>query len=57
MENFILLLPLDNLSNINNLIEDAIKKGDKVSINQVGQAVRIHFQFQSMQESLQQAIG
>ncbi len=57
MENFILLLPLDNLSNINNLIEDAIKKGDKVSINQVGQAVRIHFQFQSMQENLQQAIG
>ncbi len=45
MENFILLLPLDNLSNINNLIEDAIKKGDKVSINQVGQAVRIHFSF------------
>lgn len=56
MENFILLLPLDNLSNINNLIEDAIKKGDKVSINQVGQAVRIHFQFQSIQETLQQAI-
>lgn len=57
MENFVLLLPLDSLSNINNLIEDAIKKGDKVSINKVGEAVRIHFQFQSMQEKFQQVIG
>ena len=57
MENFVLLLPLDSLSNINNLIEEAIKKGDKVSINKVGEAVRIHFQFQSMQEKLQQVIG
>jgi len=57
MENFVLLLPLDSLSNINNLIEDAIKKGDKVSINKVGEAVRIHFQFQSMKDKLQQVIG
>lgn len=57
MENFVLLLPLDSLSNINNLIEEAIKKGDKVSINKVGEAVRIHFQFQFMQEKLQQVIG
>lgn len=57
MENFVLLLPLDSLSNINNLIEESIKKGDKVSINKVGEAVRINFQFQSMQEKLQQVIG
>lgn len=57
MENFVLLLPLDSLSNMNNLIEEAIKKGDKVSINKVGEAVRIHFQFQSIQEKLQQVIG
>jgi hypothetical protein len=57
MENFVLLLPLDSLSNMNNLIEEAIKKGDKVSINKVGEAVRIHFQFQSMQEKLQQNVG
>lgn len=57
MENFVLLLPFDSLSNINNLIEDAIKKGDKVSINKVGEAVKIHFQFQSMQEKFQQVIG
>ena len=57
MENFILLLPIDSLSNINNLIEEAIKKGDKVSINKVGEAVRINFQFQSLQEKLQKVIG
>ena len=57
MQNFVLLLPIDSLSNINNLIEESIKKGDKVSINKVGNAVRINFQFQSTQEKLQQAIG
>jgi hypothetical protein len=57
MENFVLLLPIDSLTNISNLIEDAIKKGDKVSINKVGEAVRIHFQFQSMQDKFQQVIG
>ncbi|HQR94386.1 MAG TPA: hypothetical protein PLZ97_13640 [Sediminibacterium sp.] len=57
MENFVLLLPIDSLSNINNLIEESIKKGDKVSINKVGEAVRIHFQFQHMHEKIQQAIG
>jgi hypothetical protein len=57
MENFVLLLPIDSLTNISNLIEDAIKKGDKVSINKVGEAVRIHFQFQHVQEKLQQVIG
>jgi hypothetical protein len=57
MENFVLLLPIDNLNNISNLIEESIKKGDKVSINKVGEAVRIHFQFQSLQEKLQQVIG
>lgn len=57
MENFVLLLPIDSLTNINNLIEDAIKKGDKVSINKVGEAVRIHFQFQSMHDKFQQVIG
>lgn len=57
MENFVLLLPLDSLSNINSLIEDAIKKGDKVSINKVGEAVRIHFQFQTVKDKLQQVMG
>lgn len=57
MESFVLLLPIDSLSNINNLIEDAIKKGDKVSINKVGEAVRIHFQFLSRHEKLQQVVG
>ena len=57
MENFVLLLPLDSLSNINSLIEDSIKKGDKVSINKVGEAVRIHFQFQTVKDKLQQVMG
>jgi len=57
MENFVLLLPIDSLNNISNLIEESIKKGDRVSINKVGEAVRIHFQFQSLQEKLQQVIG
>ena len=57
MENFVLLLPIDSLTNINNLIEDAIKKGDKVSINKVGEAVRINFQFQSMHDKFKQVIG
>lgn len=57
MQNFVLLLPIESLSNINNLIEESIKKGDKVSINKVGEAVRIHFQFNSNQEKLQQFIG
>ncbi len=57
MENFVLLLPIDNLNNINNLIEESIKKGDRVSISKVGEAVRIHFQFQSLQEKLQKFIG
>lgn len=57
MENFVLLLPIDSLTNISNLIEDAIKKGDIVSINKVGEAVRIHFQFHSMQDKIQQVIG
>jgi hypothetical protein len=57
MQNFVLLLPIESLSNINNLIEESIKKGDKVSINKVGEAVRIHFQFNSNQEKLQQVIG
>lgn len=53
MENFVLLLPIDSLNNINSLIEESIKKDDKVSINKVGDAVRIHFQFQSMQDQFQ----
>jgi hypothetical protein len=57
MENFVLLLPIDSLTNISNLIEESIKKGDKVSINKVGEAVRIHFQFQHIHEKIQQAIG
>ncbi len=32
MENFVLLLPLDSLSNMNNLIEEAIKNG-KVEVS------------------------
>ena len=57
MENFVLLLPIDNLNNISNLIEESIKKGDKVSIKKVGKAVRIHFQFQSLQQKFQKVIG
>ncbi len=57
MENFVLLLPIDNLNNISNLIEESIKKGDKVSIKKVGEAVRIHFQFQSLQQKFQKVIG
>jgi hypothetical protein len=56
MENFVLLLPIDSLTNISNLIEDAIKKGDKVSINKVGDAVRIHFQFLSKHDRFQQVM-
>jgi hypothetical protein len=55
MENFILLVPIDSFSKINNLIEESIQKGDKVSISKVGEAVRI--QFLSIQDNLQQVVG